>query len=295
LAQLDDVETILLSSNLPPETLVALDQMPRLRRVVAQATIDERHAALIAKSSAIDVDLWGNVDDAQLAALASSQRIQRLETIFFYTGEPAMFTDHGVESLSGMQNLKSLSLKSDHVTPAAAPSLARMSQLEELHLWLPRMSSGLPEALAGKPLRTLSLARMQLDDATWQAIGQLDQLDTLCIHRPVPVGAPPALDHSVGLDQLDRLNLSINRPPALRLPTAALGPLCKLKHLRRLRLDYELSADEIRSLLKHTSVEYLVLGSDITEKDGRALVAEFPRVRLRYETGGVDQFCSGTD
>ena len=174
--ELHDLQSIGVG-NVDPELIAGLCTLNRLHRIQFWDTVTPKHVSYAASSPAKVIIFEGNICDPQLFELSQSKTVRHVDGDTEILGNS--FTDRGVESVSKMHQLESLTLTSEMVTSKGLAFLERLPNLRSLKLRLPNASESVGRAIQGKPLKHLEILGMDIHDDACEAIQNSDSLEYL--------------------------------------------------------------------------------------------------------------------
>jgi len=235
-------------------------ELPSLRRVIIREEVGVQCLEALRNTSVVEFeDCWKEIDDSGLEALSGAPSLRKIEMPLL--GKGVLVTDRGVKSIADLE-LSRLTLNSELVTEESSAEFAKMHHLTELYLRAPGLNRSIPELLEGKDLRQLALVDMTIEEDVFSAISQHPNLELLVV---IPKGEG---DTSLGYEAA---------PP---LPPLAIRELTKLKRLRVLELDYQISREDLLELADKLSLQQLAVGNHISAAEFDEIQQMLPSVEL---------------
>lgn len=214
---------------------------------------------------------------ADYAPLAQLGKLEAFEM----TGDNN-FEDAAMKHLAGLENLRRLSLNSTGITDAGLRELGRLKKIEQLAFHFSAATGASLDVLAGAPLQTLVLGR--LDDSGAAHLRLFPLLRELnCYEAPL---TPAGLAHLAGLRRLEHLDLTNAR----QLTDDGFAPLARLVGLRRFNaIGTGLGDRGVRQLAGLNSLENLSLGSSALTDAGMRSIGELVGLSLLQVTKDATQ------
>lgn len=183
------------------------------------------------------------------------------------------FDDAAMKHLAGLENLRRLSLNSPRITDAGVRELGRLKKLEQLTLPFNTATGASLDLLAGAPLQTLSLGR--LDDSGAAHLRLFPLLRELNCNEATLTSA--GLAHLAGLRRLEQLDLNNAR----KLTDDGFAPLARLVSLRRFNaMGTSLGDRAVRQLAGLNVLDNLSLGSSALTDAGMRSIGDLVGLSL---------------